>query len=68
MQLFLHELLNHHLKQSKVIAKKEKSAQSIQPELIEILVEYTIDLLFSRQFRFNLKKILILQFTITSFY
>lgn len=67
MQLFLDELLNHHLEQSKVIAKKEKSVQTIQPELIEILMEHKIALLFNRQLRFNLKKILILKFTITSF-
>ncbi len=56
MQLFVEELLNHHLEQSKVIAEKEKSAKTIQPELIKILIEHKIDLLFNRQLRFNQQK------------
>lgn len=56
MQLFVEELLNHHLKQSKVIAEKEKLVQTIQPELIEILIEHKTDLLFNRQLRFNQQK------------
>lgn len=56
MQLFVEELLNLHLEQSKVIAEKEKSAKTIQPELIEILVAHKIDLLFNRQLRFNQQK------------
>ncbi len=53
MQLFVEELLNYHLEQSKIIAEKEKLAQTIQPELIEILVEHKTDLLFNRQLRFS---------------
>ncbi|WP_089743300.1 TetR/AcrR family transcriptional regulator [Chryseobacterium taihuense] len=56
MQLFVEALLNYHLEQSKVIAEKERLAQTIQPELIEILVEHKIDLLFNRQLRFNQQK------------
>lgn len=56
MQLFVEALLNYHLEQSKVIAEKEKRAQTIQPELIEILVAHKIDLLFNRQLRFNQQK------------
>ncbi|QQV03497.1 MULTISPECIES: TetR/AcrR family transcriptional regulator [Chryseobacterium] len=56
MQLFVEALLNYHLEQSKVIAEKEKLAQTIQPELIEILVAHRIDLLFNRQLRFNQQK------------
>lgn len=53
IQLFVEELLNYHLEQSKIIAEKEKLAQTIQPELIEILVEHKTDLLFNRQLRFH---------------
>lgn len=56
MQLFVEALLNYHLEQSKVIAEKEKSAKTIQPELIDILVAHKIDLLFNRQLRFNQQK------------
>lgn len=56
MQLFVEALLNYHLEQSKVIAEKEKLAQTIQPELIEILVAHRINLLFNRQLRFNQQK------------
>lgn len=53
MELFIEELLKYHLKQSCIIAEAEKKAQNIDPELISVLVEYKLDLLFSRQLRFH---------------
>lgn len=52
LEIFVGCLLKFHLQQSEIIAQKEKSANSINPELIHILVEHKIDLLFNRQLRF----------------
>lgn len=52
LEIFVTHLLTFHLQQCKIIAEKEKNAQTIKPELINILVEYKIDLLFNRQLRF----------------
>ena len=38
---------------SKIIAEKERLATSINPELISILLEHKVDLLFNRQLRIN---------------
>lgn len=53
IELFTDLLLKYHIKQSKIIAKKEQQAKNIDPELINILVEHRIDLLFNRQLRIN---------------
>ena len=49
--IFLEYLLEHHIQQSYIMANKEKLAQNIDPELINILVEHKTDLLFNRQLR-----------------
>jgi AcrR family transcriptional regulator len=51
LDLFIDALLHHHLEKSYIIAKKEEEAKSIDPELVNILVEHRIDLLFNRQLR-----------------
>jgi len=53
IDIFIDYLLKYHLKQSYAIAEKEKNCNNIDPELINILVEYKIDLLFNRQLRVN---------------
>lgn len=53
LTVFVERLLFHHLKNSKIIAEKERLAQSVNPELIDILVEHKMDLLFNRQLRFH---------------
>lgn len=53
MEIFIEHLLEYHLKQSAIIAQKENNAQNIHPDLITILVDHKIDLLFNRQLRFN---------------
>lgn len=53
LELFMDELLNYHISQSYLIAEKELNANNLNPELINILVEHKIDLLFNRQLRFN---------------
>lgn len=51
MDVFIEHLLQLHLKQSKIIAQKELVAQAIDPELIQVLLDHKIDLLFNRQLR-----------------
>jgi len=53
LEFFLDTLLKFHLQQSQTIADKEKAVQTIDPELIHVLVEHKTDLLFNRQLRFN---------------
>ena len=53
LDVFMELLLHFHLQQSKTIADKEKVVKTIDPELIYILVEHKIDMLFNRQLRFN---------------
>jgi AcrR family transcriptional regulator len=53
LELFLEELLSFHIEQSYIIAKKEQNDKNITPELIDIIVEHKIDILFNRQLRIN---------------
>lgn len=53
LEIFVEYLLKYHLLQSQRMAEKERSAKNIDPELINILVEHKIDLLFNRQLRIN---------------
>jgi AcrR family transcriptional regulator len=53
IDLFVEHLLAFHLQQSYIIAEKEQHAKNITPELIDILVEHKIDLLFNRQLRIH---------------
>lgn len=56
LDIFIEELLQHHLEMSTVISQKEKLAKTINPELINILLEHKTDLLFNRQLRINSNK------------
>lgn len=51
MEIFTGLLLKYHIQQAYIIADKERNASSIDPELIDILVEHKTDLLFNRQLR-----------------
>lgn len=53
LELFTEYLLKHHIGQSYLMAEKERQAKNIFPELIEVLLEHKIDLLFNRQLRIN---------------
>jgi AcrR family transcriptional regulator len=53
LKIFVEYLLKFHLQQSEVMATKEKNAKNIDPELITILVDHRMDLLFNRQLRIN---------------
>jgi AcrR family transcriptional regulator len=56
MDIFLDEILLHHLVKSAIIAEKERKAAHITPDLINILLEHKVDLLFNRQLRINANK------------
>lgn len=53
MEVFVELLLQYHVKQAHVIAEKERQAKNVEPELINILIEHKIDLLFNRQLRIH---------------
>jgi len=53
LEIFMERLLAHHLHQSSIIAHKEKTAKTIDPDLIHILIEHSTDLLFNRQLRIH---------------
>jgi AcrR family transcriptional regulator len=56
IEIFTDHLLKNHIRQSCIIAEKEQNAKSIEPELIDILVEHKTDLLFNRQLRIHKEK------------
>lgn len=56
LDVFIEKLLIHHLNMSVNIAEKERKAEKISPDLINILIEHKTDLLFNRQLRINSNK------------
>jgi AcrR family transcriptional regulator len=52
LDVFTDILIEHHINQVVIIAEKEKHSQNLE-ELIEVILEYKIDLLFNRQLRIN---------------
>lgn len=53
IECFTEELLAFHLEQAKIIADRERLCNSIDPALINLLIEVKEDLLFNRQLRVN---------------
>lgn len=53
LEFFIEHLLKHHIHQCHIISEKESKAQNINPQLINILVEHKIDLLFNRELRIH---------------
>jgi AcrR family transcriptional regulator len=53
IDLFIETLLKYHIEQSYLIADKEQTANKIDPDLINVLLEHQTDLLFNRQLRIN---------------
>ncbi|MBX2977134.1 MAG: TetR/AcrR family transcriptional regulator [Ignavibacteriaceae bacterium] len=56
LEIFREKILLHHLSKSSIIAEKERKAEKINPDLINILIEHKTDLLFNRQLRINSNK------------
>lgn len=53
LELFIDNLLHHHIEKSKIIALKEQNATRLDPDVIDIFLEHKIDLLFNRQLRIS---------------
>lgn len=51
MEIFVDQMLEHHVNQYKIISKKESHCKRLNPEVYKILIEYKTDLLFNRQLR-----------------
>lgn len=52
LEIFISKLLEYHLLQAQILAEKEAACRSLE-ELIEIIIEHKIDLLFNRQLRIH---------------
>ncbi len=52
VEIFTDYLLKYHLEQAEIIAEKESNCLS-KEELIDVLIEHKIDLLFNRQLRIH---------------
>ena len=52
LEVFTNFLLNHHLEQAYLIAEKEAQCKTLE-ELIEVILEHKIDLLFNRQLKIH---------------
>ena len=51
LECFTEKLYEHHFDQCALIGQKEERCSTIQPELIGLLMEHKVDLLFHRQLR-----------------
>ncbi len=51
-EVFMEHLLRHHLERISLLAEKEKHLENIDPQLIQVILEFKTDLLFNRQLRF----------------
>ncbi|GAB5473079.1 MAG: hypothetical protein Mars2KO_11780 [Maribacter sp.] len=50
LKIFTSILLDYHLERSKLIAEKESKCSNLQ-DLVDVLIEHKVDLLFNRQLR-----------------
>jgi AcrR family transcriptional regulator len=53
LKCFLENLFNYHLQMCLILAEKERNCKSLHSELINVLIEHRVDLLFNRQLRIN---------------
>ncbi|MEM7036202.1 MAG: TetR/AcrR family transcriptional regulator [Bacteroidota bacterium] len=52
LEVFTQRLLDYHFEQAKIVVHKEATAKS-EAELISVIVEHKVDLLFNRQLRIH---------------
>jgi len=57
LELFKDELMAYHLERAYGFANQIKSCNNIHPELIEVMMDYKIDIFFYKQFRFYRDKL-----------
>ena len=53
LDLFINSLLDYHLSQIEIVAAKEAVAKSVDPELIQILIDHKKEVLFNKQLRIH---------------
>lgn len=53
MEIFISCLLEHHLIRAEAIIEQERACKNVIPELLEVLIDAKLDLLFNRQLRVN---------------
>ncbi|MFK7907077.1 MAG: TetR/AcrR family transcriptional regulator [Chitinophagales bacterium] len=53
LEVFTELLLAHHLQRTKIMAQREALCENVDPELIQVLLDFKQDLFFSRQLRVN---------------
>lgn len=53
MEIFLDELLAHHITQVKLMCEKENKAKHFNPDIIHIFIEHKMDVLFNKQLRLH---------------
>jgi AcrR family transcriptional regulator len=53
LDIFVGFLLDYHLEQAKLIALKETHCKNVVPDLLNVILDFKIDLLFNRQLRIN---------------
>ncbi len=53
LETFKLRLVDHHTARAKIIVEEERHCQSIDPDLIELLVKYEREVLFHRQLLIN---------------
>lgn len=53
IEIFTEILLEYHLEKAEIISKRESECKSLNPELLNVLIEFKQDLLFNRQLRIN---------------
>lgn len=53
LEYFTEQLLAYHVKRGKIVADRESKCKTVDPELLEVLVEFKTDLLFNRQLRIH---------------
>lgn len=56
LEIFMEKLMETHLENARIISDKESQAAQINPDLINILVDHKLDLLFNRQLRIHHQK------------
>lgn len=58
IEIFTEILLEYHLEKAEIISKRESECKSVNPELLNVLIEFKQDLLFNRQLRINRNKVI----------
>lgn len=53
LEVFTEILLQYHLERAMIIADQERQCKNVVPELLNLLLEVKMDLLFNRQLRVN---------------